>query len=107
MVVRYGGGYLGTATSQMSEAHHGALGPSDRKAWDRLVAGGTRHATDAIATWAATTKGLAATEASGVMTTGAVTVATWWFPWAKGLQGLPYLGGAGRPEPTCRTSAGG
>ena len=91
------GGYLVTANSQMTDAHNGVLGPDDRKAWDR----------DAIPAWAATTKGLAATEAGVVIAAGVVTVATWWFDWAKGVQGLPYPGGAGRPEPTRRPSADG
>jgi len=65
--------------------------------WDRLVDEGPRLATHAIAPWAATTRELVTSEAGGVMASAVVGAATWWFDWTKVLQGLPYMGGAGRP----------
>jgi hypothetical protein len=89
----------------MTEAQSHPPGPGDNDAWERLVDEGTRFAQDAIAGWAATTKDLVASEAGGVMAVAVVNAATWWFDWAKALQGLPYLGGAGRPGSTSRTPA--
>ena len=66
-------------------------------AFDRLVDQGATLVAGAIETWVATTKELAGTEPGGAIAAAMVTAATWWFDWAKGVQQIPYLGGAGRP----------
>lgn len=79
----------------MTRAHLAPPRAADRGDWDLLVDEGTRIASEAIETWAATAKGLVKGEAGAVMAAAVVNAATWWFDWAKTWQELPFLGGAG------------